>query len=147
MRLTYQTDYALRLLMFLAIQGNRRSSIREVATHYGISENHLMKVTQRLAGLGYIDALRGRGGGLMLAKPPSDIPIGAIVRAIEPDFAIVECFTPANTCPITHVCTLRCVLDEARAAFFNVLDAYTLRELVAQPDSLRAALDLVLIIS
>ncbi|WP_266157330.1 RrF2 family transcriptional regulator [Dyella silvatica] len=145
MRLTYQTDYALRLLMFLAVQGNRRSSIHEVAEHYGISENHLMKVTQRLAALGYVDALRGRGGGLRLANTPVDVPIGLIVRAVEPDFALVECFGGENSCPITPVCQLRHVLDEAHTAFLHVLDGYTLKDLVARPAALRGALDLVTI--
>src|SRR5215469_4297456 len=98
MRLTYQTDYSLRLLMYLSVQGERRSSIREIATQYGISENHLMKVTQKLAALGYVDALRGRSGGLKLARAAEQIRIGEVVRAMEPDFAIVECFADEKNC-------------------------------------------------
>jgi Rrf2 family transcriptional regulator, nitric oxide-sensitive transcriptional repressor len=143
MRLTYQTDYALRLLMYLAVQGERRSSIREVAEQYGISENHLMKVTQRLAALGYVDALRGRSGGLKLAQRPEQINVGDIVRDIEPDFALVECFSSDNECTITPVCALRHVLDEARAGFMSVLDGYTLKQLVARPAKLRIALNIV----
>src|SRR5215469_1853951 len=143
MRLTYQTDYALRLLMYLAVQGDRRSSIREVATQYGISENHLMKVTQRLAALGYVDALRGRSAGLKLALRPEQIRIGDIVRDIEPDFAVVECFGTDNTCTITPACALRHVLGEARSGFMNVLDGYTLKQLVARPAKLRIALNIV----
>ncbi|GLQ97247.1 RrF2 family transcriptional regulator [Dyella mobilis] len=143
MRLTYQTDYALRLLMFLAVQGERRSSIHEIATRYAISENHLMKVTQRLAALGYVDALRGRSGGLKLAGRAEDIRIGDVVRAIEPDLAIVECFGTDNQCAITPSCTLRHVLDEARTSFLDVLDSYTLKQLVARPGKLRIALNIV----
>lgn len=143
MRLTYQTDYALRLLMYLAVQGDRRSSIREIAEQYAISENHLMKVTQRLAALGYVDTLRGRNGGLKLAGKPEQIRIGDVVRAMEPDFAIMECFGEDNTCSITPACTLRHVLDEARMSFFNVLDNYTLRQLVGRPEKLRIALNIV----
>ncbi|RDS86708.1 RrF2 family transcriptional regulator [Dyella psychrodurans] len=143
MRLTYQTDYALRLLMYLAVQGDRRSSIREIATQYNISENHLMKVTQRLAALGYVDALRGRNGGLKLAYRPERIKIGDIVRDMEPDFALVECFGPDNGCNITPACSLRHVLDEARKGFMSVLDGYTLKQLVARPAKLRIALNIV----
>jgi Rrf2 family transcriptional regulator, nitric oxide-sensitive transcriptional repressor len=142
MRLTYQTDYALRLLMSLAVQGERRSSIREVANQYGISENHLMKVTQKLAALGYVDALRGRSGGLKLAHAPEHIRIGDIVRAMEPDFAIVECFGTDNGCTITAACSLRHVLDEARGSFLAVLDGYTLKQLLPRPGKLRIALNI-----
>jgi Rrf2 family nitric oxide-sensitive transcriptional repressor len=143
MRLTYQTDYALRLLMYLAVQGERRSSIHEIASQYGISENHLMKVTQKLAALGYVDALRGRSGGLKLARASEHVRIGDVVRAIEPDFAIVECFGTDNGCTITPACSLRHVLDEARASFLGVLDDCTLKQLVARPGKLRIALNIV----
>ena len=143
MRLTFQTDYALRMLMYLAVQGDRRSSIHEIATQYGISENHLMKVTQRLAALGYIDALRGRSGGLKLAGKPEQISVGDVIRAMEPDLAIVECFGSENTCSITPACALRHVLDEARESFLSVLDNCTLKQLVARPAKLRIALNIV----
>jgi Rrf2 family nitric oxide-sensitive transcriptional repressor len=143
MRLTLQTDYALRLLMYLAVQGDRRSSIGEIAAQYGISENHLMKVTQRLAGLGYVDALRGRHGGLRLGQLPEEIRIGDVVRDMEPDFTLVECFGPENECVITPACTLRHVLDEAQTKFMSVLDGYTLKQLVARPAKMRIALHIV----
>ncbi|GLQ52114.1 RrF2 family transcriptional regulator [Dyella flava] len=143
MRLTYQTDYALRLLMYLAVQGERRSSIHEIASQYGISENHLMKVTQKLAALGYVDALRGRSGGLKLARAPEQLRIGEIVRAMEPDFAIVECFGDDNSCSITPACSLRHVLDDARKSFLSVLDNCTLKQLVARPRKLRIALNII----
>jgi Rrf2 family transcriptional regulator, nitric oxide-sensitive transcriptional repressor len=143
MRLTFQTDYALRLLMYLAVQGDRRSSIHEIASQYDISENHLMKVTQRMAALGYVDALRGRSGGLKLAHAPEQIRIGDVIRAMEPDFALVECFGTDNNCVITPSCSLRHALDEARNSFMAVLDSYTLSQLVKRPGKLRIALNMV----
>lgn len=142
MRLNSQTDYALRMLMYLAVCGDARVSIRDVAVAYKISENHLMKITQRLAALGYVDALRGRNGGLRLAREPADIGVSEIIRAFEPDMALVECFGATNTCPITPACTLRKALGEARQAFFNALDGYTIATLTARPRPLRAALAL-----
>ena len=140
MRLTYQADYALRLLMFLALQRDERSSIREAAERYGVSENHLMKVTQRLAALGFVDAQRGRGGGIKLARVPASISLGAVVRAMEPDFALVECMGEDNTCPISMACSLRGILDEARGAFLDVLDRYTLADVMQRPRKLQALL-------
>lgn len=140
MRLTYQADYALRLLMFLALQRDERSSIREAAERYGVSENHLMKVTQRLAALGFVDAQRGRGGGIKLARVPASISLGAVVRAMEPDFALVECMGEDNTCPISTACSLRGILDEARSAFLDVLDRYTLADVMQRPRKLQALL-------
>lgn len=140
MRLTYQADYALRLLMFLALRRDERSSIREAAERYGVSENHLMKVTQRLAALGFIDAQRGRGGGIKLARMPASISLGAVVRAMEPDFALVECMGEDNTCPISTACSLRGILDEARGAFLDVLDRYTLADVMERPRKLQALL-------
>lgn len=143
MRLTLQTDYALRMLMYLAVQGEGRSSIGEIASQYGISENHLMKVTQRLAALGYVDALRGRNGGLKLGLPPEQIRIGDVVRDMEPDFALVECLGTENECVITPVCTLRHALHDAHTKFMGALDSYTLKQLVARPNKIRIALQIV----
>ena len=140
MRLTIQTDYALRMLMFLAVQGECRSSIREISTAYGISENHLMKITQRLAAAGYIDARRGRSGGLRLGREAASISVGEVVREVEPDFALVECLGDSNQCPLTPACVLKRALKEARKAFLAVLDQYTVAALVAQPQRLRTAL-------
>jgi Rrf2 family nitric oxide-sensitive transcriptional repressor len=142
MRLNIQTDYALRMLMYLAIQGDRRWSIGEIATAYGISENHLMKITRRLAATGFVDAARGRGGGLRLGHGAETVRVGDVVRAIEHDINLVECFGADNACPITPACVLRKALDEARRAFLAVRDNYTLSNLVKQPRALRAQLGL-----
>lgn len=130
MRLTRHTDYALRMLMFLGIAGGRRASIHDIAGCYGISENHLMKVAHGLGRLGFIETIRGRNGGLRLARPPGEIRIGDVVRRTEEDLSLVECFGAANACRITQSCALRGMLGEALAAFLSVLDRYTLQDLL-----------------
>jgi Rrf2 family transcriptional regulator, nitric oxide-sensitive transcriptional repressor len=132
MHLTRFTDYSLRVLIYLGLQpAGRLCTIRDIADHYGISENHLMKVVHGLSRLGYVDALRGRGGGLRLARDPQAISIGAVVRQTEDDMTIVECFdAERDTCRITDVCALRHALGEATAAFFHVLDEYKLSDLL-----------------
>ena len=129
MRLTRYTDYALRTLIYIGLREPRQSSIAEIARAYGISESHLTKVVHQLGRLGLIQTIRGRGGGLRLAKPPAEIVVGAVVRATEDDLALVECFA-AGSCAITAPCRLRRVLGEALAAFLAVLDGYTLADLL-----------------
>ena len=130
MYLTRQTDYTMRLLIHLAVQGDRLSTIQEVAEHYGISRNHLMKVAHRAIQAGYVEGLRGRTGGLKLAKKAKDINIGEVVRAAE-DWTMVECFEPgSNRCPIARACGLQLVLEEALEAYFAVLNRYSLDDVV-----------------
>lgn len=140
MRLNLHTDYALRLLMYLGQHGGQ-ASVDEVAGSFGISRHHLMKVAQQLTALGYIEARRGRGGGVSLAKTATDINIGAVVRALEPTGTFVECFDrKANTCAIAGVCGLQGVLNTALGDFLSRLDQYTLHDLVPNPARFRAAL-------
>ncbi len=108
MRFTRYTDYALRVLMYLGLKPeDELATIREIAESYDISENHLMKVAHRLGQNGYIVTVRGRQGGLRLAKAPAAINLGDVVRHCEDDLRIVECFDPeTNTCPIAGVCAL-----------------------------------------
>lgn len=137
MRLTLHTDYALRLLMLLAIESNDLHTIEEVARRYRISRNHLMKVVQTLAQAGLIVSLRGRGGGLRLSRPAGAINLGAVVRNTEDGFALVECFDRArNTCAVAPACGLRGPLEEALQAFLLVLDRYSLADLIKNPGSL-----------
>ena len=136
MRLTYLTDYSLRVLMYVGAVPDRLVTIQEIAQGYGISENHLMKVVHGLAQHGFLETVRGRGGGIRLARPASDITVGAVVRAVEDDFALVECFQTNNTCRITPVCRLKGALKQALGAYFEVLDNRTLAELVAKPKAL-----------
>jgi len=138
LRLTLHTDYSLRLLMLLALEPDELHTIEEVAVRYGISRNHLMKVTQTLAQAGFVDSLRGRGGGLRLGKPAAKIILGDVVRATEDGFNLVECFDrKTNTCVVAPVCGLRGPLEEAVLAFLRTLDKYSLADLVANPGSMR----------
>ena len=138
LRLTLHTDYSLRLLMLLALEPDELHTIEEVARRYDISRNHLMKVTQTLAQAGFVDSLRGRGGGLRLARPAGEIILGEVVRATEDGFNLVECFDrKTNTCVVAPVCGLRGPLEEAVLAFLSTLDGYSLADLVANPGSMR----------
>ena len=143
MRLTLHTDYALRLLMYLALAPDRLVTISEVAGTYAILRNHLVKVTHELGKLGLVETLRGRGGGLRLAHMPEDISIGHVVRVMEEDFRVVECFDhAANTCCIAPACRLKHLLREALDAWIAILDRATLADLVARPAPLRQLLAL-----
>jgi Rrf2 family transcriptional regulator, nitric oxide-sensitive transcriptional repressor len=133
MRLTSFSDYALRVLMYAAARGDQRITIDETAKLYGISRAHLMKVVNQLTRSGYLKAVRGRAGGLTLAKRPDKIRIGEVLRATEPDFALVECFATGNQCVITPRCRLRGALNEALGAFLGTLDGYTLADLTLNP--------------
>lgn len=131
MRLTTFTDYCLRVLMYVATKGDELSTIDEIADGYGISRNHLMKVVFRLGQLGYLTTVRGKGGGMRLAGPPSEINLGTLVRQTEDDMALVECFQGGGrACRIEPACVLKKALGEALAAFLSVLDTYTLADLL-----------------
>ncbi|RKQ72329.1 Rrf2 family transcriptional regulator [Oceanibaculum indicum] len=141
MRLTVHTDYALRMLIHLGLLEGRTGTIDAVAEAYGISRNHLMKVAHRLGREGFVETIRGRGGGLRLARPATEIRIGDVVRATEEDFALVECFPPlSRACAITPACTLRHVFAEALDAYFAVLDRSTLADLLENRPQLAALL-------
>jgi len=130
-RLTVYTDFSLRVLMFLALRGDRLATIAEIAKAYGISKNHLMKVAHQLGLAGYVETVRGKGGGLRLARQPQDIVIGEVVRRTEPDMTLVPCFAPDDaSCAIFPSCALRGALSEARDAFLAALDKHTLADLV-----------------
>ena len=130
MRLTSMTDYALRLLMYLAQQPERLCTIAEIAAAHGISEAHLMKITHQLALAGWIETVRGKGGGMRLALAPADINLGAVVRSMESDFTLVECFGSGNQCVITQHCKLSGVLHEALQSFMAHLDGHSLADLL-----------------
>ena len=142
MRLTLHTDYSLRVLMFAALKGGALSTIAEIAEHFDISRTHLMKVVNDLGRAGYLDTVRGKKGGFRLAKKPSQIRIGAVVRDLEEELGIVGCMQQRNYCPIEGACVLRRALSEATAAFLAVLDRYTLDDLVKPRKSLARLLDL-----
>lgn len=133
MRLTRYTDYSFRVLIYLAVRPDGFGTVQDVAEAYGISRNHLMKVVQELNRRGYVETIRGKGGGMRLCRPAADIGIGQVVRDMESDLVLVECFGPGNRCVITPECTLKNVLADALGSFLAVLDRYTLADLVADP--------------
>lgn len=144
MRLTVYTDFSLRVLMYLALNPGRLPTIGEIAASYRISRNHLMKVVHELGLAGYAETVRGKNGGLRLARPPQEIVLGEVVRRTEPDMALVPCFEGGRAaCIITPACTLRRALHEARAAFLKVLDSYTLADLLENRSELAALLSVV----
>ncbi len=132
MRLTTFSDYTLRVLIYLGTNPDRISTIGEVAAAYGISENHLMKVVHSLSRRGYIETVRGKGGGMRLKLAPEAINVGEVIRATEEDPRLVECFDKsASDCRIEPACLLKGILGRALEAFFAVLDRYTLLDLMA----------------
>lgn len=131
MKLTRYTDFALRVLMHLAAKPDRLASIGEIARTYRISHNHLMKVVQDLRQEGYLDAVRGRSGGVRLARPATEIRVGDVVRHTEGGFALVDC----GSCVIAPACSLTGALREALTAFMAVLDGYTLADLVVEREA------------
>lgn len=129
MQLTSFTDYGLRTMMFLADNPGRLCSIREIAEHYGISYNHLVKVAHRLVQLDYVQSMKGKGGGLALAADTATMRLGDLVLALEANMHIAECFDPAtNTCRITLSCRLKHFLHDANNAFIASLNRHTLAD-------------------
>jgi Rrf2 family nitric oxide-sensitive transcriptional repressor len=130
MKLSSFTDYSLRVLIYLATDTTRRATIAEIATAFGVSENHLVKVVHFLGKQGWIETVRGRGGGILLAMAPERVNVGQVVRDTEGAAIPAECFSPdGGACVITHGCRLKGVLGEAVGAFYAVLDHYTLADL------------------
>lgn len=132
MQLTQFTDYGLRSLMYLAAQPDRLCSVREIAEHYGISRNHLVKIVHRLAQLGYVSSSKGKGGGIRLAHDPATLRLGDLVLALEPNMHLVECFDRAtNTCTVVSGCRLKHFLADANKAFLQALNQHTLADATA----------------
>jgi Rrf2 family nitric oxide-sensitive transcriptional repressor len=137
MQLTLYTDYSLRVLIYLGMRPQQQATITEIADHYGISRNHLVKVVHNLSNLGFIKTTRGRGGGMLLAHKPEEINLGDVVQKTEPNFDLVECFDKQdNTCPIAPGCALIKVLKTAKSSFLDVLNQYTLADVVTNADEL-----------
>jgi Rrf2 family nitric oxide-sensitive transcriptional repressor len=136
MRLSTFSDYSLRVLMYLGVQKDRLATIAEIAAAHDISKSHLMKVVHQLGRSGYIDTVRGKGGGLRLARAPQEIVVGEVIRHTESDFTLAECFADKSTCRIQGACCLPTILNEALKAMFLVLDGYTLADLLRTPGGL-----------
>jgi Rrf2 family nitric oxide-sensitive transcriptional repressor len=131
MQLTRHTDYALRVLMHLAAKGDDLATIREISDLHRISENHLMKVVSRLASRGYVATLRGKGGGLRLARAASKINVGEVIRDTEESLHVVECMAKdyGGDCALSPSCRLKSALHAAQGAFFETLSQYSLEDL------------------
>jgi Rrf2 family nitric oxide-sensitive transcriptional repressor len=130
MKLTAFTDYSLRVLIYLAADTTRRATIAEIAESFGISENHLVKVVHFLGKQGWIETVRGKGGGILLAMPPGQVGVGKVVRDTEGAAMPAECFSEdGGNCVISDACRLKGVLGEAVKAFYEVLDRYTLEDI------------------
>ncbi|SMY10080.1 RrF2 family transcriptional regulator [Flavimaricola marinus] len=129
MRLTSFTDYGLRMLMRMAGAPDRAHSTAEMADEFGLSRNHLSKIMQRLSAAGVVETRRGGGGGARLAKPASDIPLGALIKLLEEDQPMVECFSTGNACTLDGSCGLKARLRVAETAFLESLDRSTLADI------------------
>lgn len=134
MQLTKFSDFSLRVLMYTHAAGGRIVTIEEIAGSYRISRAHLMKVVNALTRAGYLEAVRGRSGGLRLARPAEEIRIGDVIRTTEPDFALVECFATGNQCVITGCCRLPRIMQEALNDFIARLNRYTLASIALGPE-------------
>ena len=140
MQLDKFTDYALRILMTLAVQGPERIPTSKIASTFGLSDNHLSKVATQLAREGFVNSERGRNGGLTLSRPADQINIGSVVRAMKRNSPVVECFGTDKSCLILPACGLRSPLALAQEAFFCTLDAYTLSDVTSPTAGLRTLL-------
>jgi len=144
MRLTTHTDFALRVLMALAVAGDKLMTIEDLASRHRVSRNHLMKVAQNLVSLGLVNGVRGRRGGLSLAKNASDIRMGAVVRALETDQQLVACLgDDTASCVFSGACRLTGMFGKALEAFFHELDTLTLADLVQNRTAIQTRLQLV----
>ncbi len=140
MQLTHHTDFSLRVLVFLAVQKqDALVTISDIANDFNIAKNHLTKVVHKLSKCGYVNTVRGKNGGLCLAKAPAELNVGDIVKTMEANIEVVNCNKPV--CPLSNACELKGILNEAQSAFFATLEKYTLADIVQQPDKILNLLD------
>ncbi|HKV53468.1 MAG TPA: Rrf2 family transcriptional regulator [Candidatus Binataceae bacterium] len=131
MELTYHTDYSFRVLIYLGLRAGSLCQIADIAEHYSISRNHLVKVVHHLAQGGFVSTFRGKGGGVTLARDPATINVGKVVRYSEGPMRLVECFRgPGRQCAISQACTLAGIFNEAAESFLATLDRYSLADLL-----------------
>lgn len=140
MRLTLHTDYALRVLIHVAVADGKPLTINDIAQTFDISKQHLMKVVHHLGQKGYLDTLRGHGGGIRLRRPPPDIKIGQVLRDTEKSLNVIGCLDRRSYCPIQQVCVLRGALHDATQSFLAVLDRYSLADLIKPQRALSSLL-------
>lgn len=143
MRLTQQTSYSIRILLYCAANPGSNSRIKDIASTYSISELHLFKIMHVLVESGFVETIRGRNGGIRLARSATEISIGDVVRATESNFFLTDCFDTTNRdCPLVDSCGVNKILSEALRAFFSVLDSYTIADVAKDGNQLRGLLDL-----
>lgn len=143
MRLTRQANYAVRILMYCAANPNELSKVATIARVYDVSEFFLFKILQPLVEKGYVETVRGRSGGIRMARPASSITLGEVIRTAEEKFIMAECFEDdTTTCPLMSSCAFNSALSEALAAFFKVLDSYTIEDLTINKSRVRELLGL-----
>jgi Rrf2 family transcriptional regulator, nitric oxide-sensitive transcriptional repressor len=140
MHLTTFSDYSLRVMMYLGLQHGQLVTISDIAQAYRISENHLTKVVHHLAIRGYVETLRGKGGGLRLVREPNTVNIGEMIRISEGDTGLLPCLDKGGTCCIQPSCQLMGILRRAQDALFAVLDQYTLADLLRHEEQLASIL-------
>ncbi|TCL10245.1 BadM/Rrf2 family transcriptional regulator [Shimia isoporae] len=143
MRVTTHSDYGLRVLIYVGLANGRMCKIQEIAESYDISRSHLTKVVWKLSEAGFLKTTKGRNGGMVLARAPEEINLGAVLRLMESRTSTVECFGPNNACKITSSCSARSIFREAQEAFFAVFDQYSLRELVARKSDLMRIFEMI----
>ena len=138
MRLTLHTDYALRVLMYVGVKGDALSTIPEIINHFDISRGHVMKVVHYLGRLGYLETIRGKRGGIRLARKPAQINVGTVVRDMKEELGVLGCLQGGEGyCRIEECCVLRSALRDATHAFLATLDRYTLADLIKPRPLLR----------
>lgn len=143
MHITQHTDYALRVLIYLGACPERRVTVKEVAERFDISRSHVMKIVNQLVTLGFVEGLRGKGGGLRLGRPAGEIGVGEVVRRMEPGFELVDCFRAESSCLLNSNCRLKGALHAALQAFLATLDELTLTDLIVNQPQLRDQLGIV----
>lgn len=141
MRLKKQSDYALRVLIYLNLNPEAPATVKEIADSFDISQNHLTKVVQSLRKLSYVHTVRGHNGGIWLAQPAESIKLGEVLRRLGEDGEVAECFILEGNCKISRLCNLKHVLSEAAESFFQVLDRYTLADIAQEPKAMAALLN------
>ena len=136
MHLTTFSDYSMRVLIYLGLRRDGLVTISDIAKAYGISENHLMKVVHQLAQGGFVETVRGKGGGMRLAREPHEINLGELIRITEGDTGLLACLEGQGSCCIQSACNLIGILREAQTALFTVLEKYTLADLLEREQPL-----------
>ena len=140
MRLNNFTDYALRVLIYLALKEDERSTVAEISRQYAISNNHLVKVVHKLSQLNVIESFKGKGGGILLRTSAKNINIGQIIQSFEQGSYLLDCFKPEGSCKINPICKLKSIVADAEDSFYKVFDEYTLADLVKNKTQLKARL-------